>query len=43
VRQLVEMHHGRVTARSDGPDRGSEFRVSLPLTPALEPLVVESS
>jgi len=30
VRQIVEMHGGRVTARSAGPDRGSEFIVRLP-------------
>ncbi|MDB5387190.1 MAG: hypothetical protein JWM11_2836 [Planctomycetaceae bacterium] len=31
VRQLVEMHHGTVSAASDGPDRGSEFTVTLPV------------
>lgn len=31
VRGLVEMHGGRVEARSDGPGRGSEFVVQLPL------------
>ncbi len=31
VRSLVELHGGRVEARSDGPDRGSEFTVRLPL------------
>ena len=30
VRSLVQMHDGRVTARSDGPGRGSEFEVRLP-------------
>ncbi len=30
VRDLVEMHGGRVEAVSDGPQRGSEFVVSLP-------------
>ncbi len=30
VRGLVEMHGGRVEALSDGPQRGSEFVVSLP-------------
>jgi PAS domain S-box-containing protein len=34
VRQLVQMHGGRVQARSDGPGRGSEFIVYLPLRPA---------
>jgi PAS domain S-box-containing protein len=32
VRRLVEMHHGTVEARSEGPGRGSEFIVTLPLT-----------
>ncbi|HXT49585.1 MAG TPA: ATP-binding protein, partial [Thermoanaerobaculia bacterium] len=31
VRQLVEMHGGKVTARSDGEGKGSEFEVQLPL------------
>lgn len=31
VKQLVEMHDGSVTAHSDGPGRGSEFVVRLPL------------
>jgi signal transduction histidine kinase len=31
VRSLVEMHNGRVGVHSDGPDRGSEFTVRLPL------------
>ena len=31
VRTLVEMQNGRVEARSDGPGRGSEFVVTLPL------------
>ncbi|HEX6986164.1 MAG TPA: PAS domain S-box protein, partial [Planctomycetaceae bacterium] len=30
VKSLVEMHGGTVTARSDGPGRGSEFAVRLP-------------
>jgi PAS domain S-box-containing protein len=30
VRGLVEMHCGSVSARSDGPGRGSEFTVRLP-------------
>ncbi len=50
VRGLVEMHGGVVEARSDGPMRGSEFIVRLPLvtppeltltvTPARDPAVV---
>src|SRR5262245_29632979 len=31
VRRLVELHGGGVTARSEGPDRGSEFTVRMPL------------
>jgi PAS domain S-box-containing protein len=31
VRNLVEMHGGRVTAESDGSGQGSRFRVFLPL------------
>ena len=31
VKRLVEMHGGRVKARSEGPGRGSEFIVRLPL------------
>ena len=30
VRQLVELHNGRVTAHSEGPGKGSEFIVRLP-------------
>lgn len=30
VRSLVQLHHGKVTAESDGPGRGSRFTVSLP-------------
>lgn len=32
VRGIVRMHGGEVTAHSDGPDRGSEFGVRLPVT-----------
>jgi signal transduction histidine kinase/ActR/RegA family two-component response regulator len=34
VRQLVEMHGGRVSAHSAGPDKGSEFVIRLPLRDA---------
>jgi CheY-like chemotaxis protein len=34
VRRLVEMHGGRVKAASDGPGRGSEFTIRIPLAPA---------
>jgi CheY-like chemotaxis protein len=40
VRGLAEMHGGSVSARSEGPGRGSEFVVRLPLpagSPALTP------
>src|ERR1044071_9745410 len=31
AKQLVEMHGGRIEARSEGPGKGSEFVVHLPL------------
>jgi PAS domain S-box-containing protein len=31
VKRLVEMHDGDIEARSDGPGRGSELRVRLPI------------
>ena len=31
VKTLVELHGGRVEARSDGPGKGSEFTVRIPL------------
>ncbi len=31
LRSLVELHHGRVDAHSDGPGKGSQFTVWLPL------------
>jgi hypothetical protein len=34
VRSLVQLHGGRVEARSEGPGRGSEFTVRLPLLKA---------
>jgi CheY-like chemotaxis protein len=34
VRKLVELHRGSVQAFSDGPGRGSEFVVRLPITAA---------
>ncbi len=33
VKQLVEMHGGRVQARSSGPGKGSEFEIRLPVLP----------
>ncbi|QRO00306.1 response regulator [Archangium violaceum] len=35
VRSLVEMHGGSVSARSEGPSKGSEFTVRLPLPPEI--------
>jgi PAS domain S-box-containing protein len=35
VKRLVQMHGGTIEARSDGPDRGSEFLVSLPVAAGL--------
>jgi signal transduction histidine kinase len=37
VHSLVEMHGGRVTARSEGPGKGSELEVRLPLTLTARP------
>ncbi|WP_363350883.1 PAS domain S-box protein [Methylocystis echinoides] len=37
VRKLVELHGGRIAARSDGPGSGSEFIVWLPLAAAPAP------
>lgn len=34
VSSLARLHGGRAAARSDGPGRGSEFSVHLPLAPA---------
>ncbi|WP_423600816.1 response regulator [Roseateles sp. MS654] len=34
VQRLVQLHHGRVEAHSDGPGCGSEFIVRLPAAPA---------
>ena len=31
VKRLVEMHNGEIEARSEGPGRGSEFIVRLPM------------
>jgi signal transduction histidine kinase/CheY-like chemotaxis protein len=33
VRGIAELHGGRAEAQSDGPGRGSEFRITLPLAP----------
>lgn len=43
VKNFVEFHGGEVTASSDGPGKGSEFCVRLPLLAAVEeaPLLLE--
>jgi CheY-like chemotaxis protein len=33
VKRLVEMHDGTITAHSDGPGKGSEFIMRIPLAP----------
>ncbi len=43
VRGLVRLHGGTVTARSEGPGRGSEFVVRLPLAPVQSRSVVARS
>ncbi|HEV2847142.1 MAG TPA: ATP-binding protein, partial [Thermoanaerobaculia bacterium] len=43
VRQLAELHGGRVQADSEGPGRGSRFTVWLPLWRAVSPLREEPS
>jgi PAS domain S-box-containing protein len=50
VKRLVEMHEGAVTAYSEGPDRGSEFTVCLPVLveqpgaePPSEPVALKSA
>src|SRR5262249_3355127 len=43
VRTLVEMHGGSVEARSDGPGRGSEFTVRLPLAAERTPSAAGAS
>ncbi|HEU5474722.1 MAG TPA: ATP-binding protein [Actinophytocola sp.] len=37
VRNIAELHGGSVTAHSDGPGTGAEFRVRLPLSTAAYP------
>jgi hypothetical protein len=34
ARQIVELHGGRLSAHSDGPDRGATFTIELPALPA---------
>jgi PleD family two-component response regulator len=39
VKRLTEMHGGSVEARSDGPGRGSEFILRLPMASSTRPAV----
>jgi PAS domain S-box-containing protein len=43
VKNLVELHGGAVIARSDGPRKGSEFTVRLPLHTSYVPETVPSA
>ncbi len=43
VKQLVELHGGRVEACSDGPNKGAKFTVALPIIPKPEPAEMDSS
>jgi two-component system, chemotaxis family, CheB/CheR fusion protein len=33
AKNIVDLHNGTIEVHSDGPDMGSDFRVSIPLTP----------
>ncbi len=41
VKRLVEMHGGSISAHSEGPGKGAEFRVRLPVLPRPEGAPVE--
>jgi len=43
VRDLVRRHGGRITARSDGPGRGSTFVIELPVLTATPQLASQSA
>ena len=42
VKRLVELHQGRVEVHSEGPGKGSTFRVCLPCISAVEPQLPKS-
>ena len=42
VRQLVQLHKGSITVKSDGPGHGSEFTVRLPLRDELPHAIAET-
>src|SRR4029077_6738407 len=37
AKNIVELHGGTIEVHSDGPDTGSDFKVSLPLAPRATP------
>jgi PAS domain S-box-containing protein len=43
AKRLVELHHGTIEARSDGPGRGSQFVVRRPLSKEREAAIEEST
>jgi CheY-like chemotaxis protein/two-component sensor histidine kinase len=46
AKQMIELHGGRIEAHSDGPRRGSEFRVLLPRVaerPAMQDSLVDAA
>jgi PAS domain S-box-containing protein len=38
ARHIVELHHGEITAESDGPGKGARFTVTLPILGSERPL-----
>jgi signal transduction histidine kinase len=43
TQRLIQMHEGQITARSDGPGKGSEFTVRLPLAAAQQPEAAQAA
>jgi two-component system CheB/CheR fusion protein len=43
LRSLVELHHGHVDAKSDGPGKGSTFTVRLPIATSTDHEATEAS